>query len=144
MYWRRVLYNGRYQRHRDTGERGDNEMPDASMTDCSSQARFLEIINFHLLSFSPIKSRVVSRFSRRLSSTRDAAACLVLKCRSFYGACTLPESPINSRMRPRDRKVAAGLATYHLARRTCVFQSRENRGSNLFLDICLRLKASVA
>lgn len=90
------------------------------------------------LSISIFRSRPSKISTGRFSflpavGARDATACLVLKCRSFYGARTLPESPINSRMRPRDRK-AAGLATPRHAvshrvasRRTCVSQSRETR-----------------
>lgn len=91
---------------RGRGEAMRCQMPnDGLLFPCVFQNSHQIPIFFHFHS-SKISGRL--SFLSAVDGARDAT-CLVLKCRSFHDARTLPESPINSWMRPRDRK-AAGLA----------------------------------
>lgn len=84
---------------------------------------FLEIINFHPF---PVFAHKISRRHSLVAPVgtavvvrrRNAArrACLVLKCCSFYGAPSLPASPINFRLCPRDCKADRRDAAPHRIR----------------------------
>jgi len=85
--------------------------------DGSFFSRFCEL-SISVFSFTSIKSLPFTcsdsdAFARFLGDApvRRAGGCLVLNCRSFYGACSPPESLTNSRMHPWDCK-AAGLASH--------------------------------